>query len=386
VFGVFFLLRRRELRLTALAGDGAAALAGALAMLGVLCVINHRLGGDWLFFEPQIRFSRTLLSGPNQWAAKGYRRFLIKYELAVPLMAALGAAWACLRGGLRQSDEGQRFAIAMQAAMLMMFSIFVYFELSGSPVLSFTYYISYLMPFAIVALALQSTAAGGRLTTRQTLVVGASAQLLLIAVHVLTLSERRALYFPAYNPENATRFLRVDTAAVVCVLLIGILAVRGRARLVLRWTVFVVCMSAAYALTPTAPFPRPGTTGARSRFASIVEAHRLVAADTADGKLLRFWYNGYGGDAAFLRGVSSTYLWGFRLLSEEWPALKPEEAITLPGKRLVLLLSHRSDLDQTLTMLKTRGLGAEQISTHDVGAGDAYICVVTLTPIAAPLK
>ena len=382
VCGAFFLMLRRDRHLIALGRDGRAALAGAMATIVGLGAINHRLGGDWLFFEPSVRMSRALVSAPNQWAIAGYRRFATEYELAIPVMAAIGAAWACFRGAFSRADSGQRFAVAMQFVTLAMIAIWMFFERSGIPVLTYIYYVSYLLPFALVALGLQATAAGCRLGAWQALVVLVVAQLLLAALHASP--EFRSTLLAIVAPAAGTDSLRAGvTASAMAITLAGIVALRGRTRPLLRWTVFVVCMSVVYFLTPVVTVPLPTTSGTRDRFASIVEAHRIIGGDTANGQLLRFWYDGKGRPGSVRRGVSSSYLWRYRLLNELWPALKPEEAVALPGKRLVLLLGDHGELEPTLAVLKGRGLAAEQINAHDVGAGDSYIYVVTLTPILA---
>jgi hypothetical protein len=372
-FGLFALVRQpRPLR--SIPRDAAAALAGAVAILAVLGAINRSAGGDWLFFAPSIQFSRYLLSGPNPWAKSGLLRFTTDFYLALPVAAALSAVWACVSGFPVRNQPDRRFAFATASTVIVAFATWTFFELRGSPVLSTTYYVSYLIPMSLVAIAAQSAWVGLRLETRMALAVLSWGLVVLLAVHGVALSNYRALILPAAPADPVTRD-RIATAAALIAGLAAAASLRGLRRPLVRWTVFATCIGLLYALIPIGTFPWPGIKSARSRFELIVDSHRFIDANST-GRDVTIWYGGDAPDLGAARfAIASTFLLGPRLVNERWPALSDEEALRLPGKRLALLLRTPADLDTTIASLSSHGLGTEHMVTQQVGPPDARVLI-----------
>jgi hypothetical protein len=376
--------RPRPLTMPSLVRDGASFVAGASAAIGVLCAANRSLGGDWLFFTPSLVAGRNLLSVPNPWAQHGLARFTVDHYLALPVAAALGALWACLFSRRHRSPSGDeadwRFAMATQAAVLAAFAIWAFFELSGTPVLSLTYYAVYLFPLSLSAIALQSKAVGLRFDTSSAATILIWTQGVVLLIHWLMLTPRRFLVFPGFE----IHYLRIYTACAMICGAAAVVALRGTARPVLRWATFSLCMGVIYS-TPILSFPSSDATGGRSRFQSIVTAHRFIGNQTS-GKELRFWYGGNSPGTGLRRSISSTYLWGYRLLNEDWPQLKESEAAGLSGKRLVALLEHPNDVDTTVQALKSWGLSVDHTVVREIGAEDARVYVLMTNPVRGQVE
>ena len=380
ISAVFYLVRRpRPLTMRSLARDGASFLAGASAAIAVLCAANRSLGGDWLFFTPSLIAGRNLLSVPNPWAQHGLVGFTVDHYLALPVAAALGALWACLFARRHRNPSGDqaswRFAMSTQASVLAAFAIWAFFELRGIPVLSLTYYAVYLFPLSLSAIALQSKVVGIRFDGSSAVKILVWTQGVVLVIHWLALTPRRFLVFPGSD----VHFMRVYTAYSMICGAAAVLALRGTARPILRWTTFSLCVGVIYS-TPHLTYPWPNVTGGRSRFESIVTAHRFIGSQTS-GKELRFWYGGNSPGTGLRHSISSTYLWGYRLLSQDWPQLKESEAAALSGKRLVALLEHPNDVDTTVRALKSRGLSTDHTVIREIGAEDARVYILMTNPV-----
>jgi hypothetical protein len=265
--------------------------------------------------------------------------------------------------------------MATQAAVLAAFAIWVFFELRGTPVLSLTYYAVYLFPLSLSAIALQSKVVGLRFDTSSAATILVWTQGVVLLIHWLMLTPRRFLVFPGFE----IHYLRIYTACALICGAAAVVALRGTAWPILRWAMFSLCMGVIYS-TPIGPFPSSDATGGRSRFQSIVTAHRFIGNQTS-GKQLRFWYGSNLPGTGLSRSISSTYLWGWRLLSEDWPQLKESEAAGLPGNRLVALLEHPNDVDVTVRALKSRGLAADHTVVREIGAEDARVYVLMTDPV-----
>jgi hypothetical protein len=95
----------------------------------------------------------------------------------------------------------------------------------------------------------------------------------------------------------------------------------------------------------------------KSAMLSIVDSVRTVQELDPKGNLF-FWYDGEGRLGHLFRSVASTYLWSYRLQSEEFPRLGPK----LPpiGRRILILAEDgEGALQQAEDSLHREGLSVE---------------------------
>jgi hypothetical protein len=81
-----------------------------------------------------------------------------------------------------------------------------------------------------------------------------------------------------------------------------------------------------------------------------------------------FWYNGDGKLGHLYRSVASTYLWSYRLQSEEFPSLGPKLP---PPRRRILILAEDGEgaLRQAEASLHREGLQSEFITKRTIHEG-----------------
>jgi len=100
---------------------------------------------------------------------------------------------------------------------------------------------------------------------------------------------------------------------------------------------------------------------------SIVDSVRVVQ-DLDPGANVFFWYDGEGRLGHLFRSVSSTYLWSYRLQSEEFPRLGPK--LPPPGRRILILAEDgEAALREAEASLNREGLEAEFLTRRRIHQG-----------------
>jgi hypothetical protein len=105
----------------------------------------------------------------------------------------------------------------------------------------------------------------------------------------------------------------------------------------------------------------------KSAVLSIVDSVRVVQELDPKGNLF-FWYDGEGRLGHLYRSVASTYLWSYRLQSEEFPRLGPK----LPplGRRILILAEDgEGALREAQDSLHYEGLGAQFLTKRQIRQG-----------------
>lgn len=128
----------------------------------VLGAINKFIGGEFLFFMPQVWFGASLLAGPNPWNLATHEWLAYADWLAFPLVTFLGSLIYVIlrmyRSFGRRLGDNTLFSVERNAYMLffslqymLMCMVFVTWQLLGTPVLLYQYLASYLIPGMFLA-------------------------------------------------------------------------------------------------------------------------------------------------------------------------------------------------------------------------------------------
>jgi hypothetical protein len=125
----------------------------------------------------------------------------------------------------------------------------------------------------------------------------------------------------------------------------------------------------------------------RSALLSIVDSVHTVQELDPKGNLF-FWYDGEARLGHLYRSVASTYLWSYRLQSEDFPRLGPKLP---PVDRRVLILAEDGDsaLRQAEISLAGNGLSAEFLTRRTIHQGPfrwEMIEIQVKTKTAGPAK
>jgi len=238
--------------------------------------------------------------------------------------------------------------------------ILVAFELKGNPVLEYSYYASFLIPAAFLALGAQFAALTDRMTQRH---------------FVLTLCA--AIFIPLLgyrlSPSSKITYWVSSHAwwLVLALCLIGVSLFVGRGRARTTALFFLVCLALGTVNIANDYFRAADPTVTRYAFSSIVESLRAVSSLEPGGKVL-FWYRLTENMGIYYRSVASTYLWGYSLVNERFPSMaqRGDSFQPLVSNAHLVLLSQDTDAVQLAnSVLSQEGLGAQLIANTRIDEG-----------------
>jgi hypothetical protein len=112
-------------------------------------------------------------------------------------------------------------------------------------------------------------------------------------------------------------------------------------------------------------------------------AHEFIG-DTVVDRPFKIWYRLDTTERPY-KNISSTYLWGWSLVNEEMPALKPAEAeMITPGLQLVLLVKDPAEAESARTALRRFEVDFVPKAQRQFGAGDVMLWVIIADTVPLP--
>lgn len=367
VLAVFFLVR------TGWRGMVMAipAISGFVTLTAFLGYISVRLGGPFRFFWPSLLMAAGL-GQKNPWFVSGLKWTIFAWWLIVPCVCGLLGISLTIRlvrrwlSGRQEPDDAIRIGDA--AAYLLALAMFVTFTASGDPVLQLTYYASYLTIFAVVVVG----AFIGRRLEELANFWGLAAGCVLLSlvvggglVHKLPFVYTPALHWFTLN--GATSEIGFGLAFGV-----GIVWADWIKRPALSATLAAAMM---VHVGLVALLVRPG---AREFYADVSRTSRELGELTAS-KTLWFWYDQAADFDGRFQAISSTYLWGYRLLGARLPDTQDFHfELAHPGNEVAVMDRRPSALTDALRNLERGGWTLKPIRklTSPTGAADYVLELV----------
>ncbi len=152
ILAVYFLFRTADgKRFFTLLKDAAFALIGAVLAYGLVEVISVSLGNGWNHLLPSIRFASSTVLQPNPWNPADLSWLQGAFWLVLPAVAlgfALAGLWTEFRAGNFRlgADSGR---VAMGMAWLATALIYGGYQVTGHPILVFSFFSVLLLPLAV---------------------------------------------------------------------------------------------------------------------------------------------------------------------------------------------------------------------------------------------
>jgi hypothetical protein len=314
----------------------------------------------WLFFLPSIRTANYYTSITNPWR-KSWSAILGESTwLVLPAVTALTCIIFLIRRSLRAKFPLPLPATFLAVNFLLIAAVMIITELRGTPVLQFFFYASYMIGPLFMASGL---IIGGWLESaprRDAIVVTLMTWLLLLASY----SWLGGDFFLAQTHS----FVWIAATAAAGFVVWTIWPAR-RAGLVflIAWVVvqFLIFV----------PIPRNG----RSEFIRVDRAMDAIYAEAKDRRP-RFWYDADEPCGAEFRSVASTYLWGYTLINDKFPAIKDVPLVLMPveGNVVVITSQNPSALALARRAMATRGLTLRLLSRRPISKGSVgYTLLIT---------
>jgi hypothetical protein len=375
VYGLFVALRS-EWRWGQVWRIAAIAAIASLATIGLMGAVNAWLGGQWFVLRPSLQVATNMLSAPNPYKRVGWGWLRVASWLVLPAFATLAAMISLARSRSRGWD----FARTLQVTFLAAVVVFGLLQARHVVVFEYAYYVSYLVPFALIALALH---AGPIVDERGAPVVILVVSCALALAHWFVLSEAHVFW----NRLLAlTSFPDAGVLAIMVSLVAGLLAVSAfalvrheRVRLVAFGVLFALSLGAVPSYWPSRSDPYT-----QSQYAHVVAAGRFVD-ENSGGKNLRFWYEVNPASKWPFRSISSSYLWASVLINESLPAITPAEAATIDvNSRLVLLAHTEDDVAPAAAALRRFGFDYRVLARQTIGEGERSFVVLIAEFVRQP--
>ena len=324
-------------------------------------LFNMAVNGRFLFFINSVGMAAKLVINHNPYNAPNHAWLVDATWLVVPTIALVGAILCLRRSPSPLSAPKVEFLLFWQRYFVLSFATMLFWQIVGQPVLQLVHYTSYLMPPAFLALGSQIAAVTRRWTRLAFVLFCAGIGVILLLPFALPLQSSLVLALQKHA-------LLVSLGAG----LLGVVILNRQIRFVVAGVLLIlVSLAALNATSGPRTWAHRGSLGdptfQKSALLAIVDSVRAVQELDPRGNVF-FWYDGEGRLGHLFRCVSSTYLWSYRLQSEEFPRLGPKLP---PAGRRILILAEDGEgaLREAEVSLQREGLGAEFLTRHQIHQG-----------------
>jgi 4-amino-4-deoxy-L-arabinose transferase-like glycosyltransferase len=298
--------------------------AGFLTVTVLLGAVNVVLDGHFWFYAPSVLAAMRLLADRNPWLGTVWT----DHGLASYLWIAVVALFASV-AALTEWRRGLSVRLILAAQFLIALLLLVVLQLRGTPTLSLSYYASYLLPFAFLAIGAIFFQSIDTLTERAYLGLCGGT----MAVGAIVWGDYSARFLPAWPTAHVL-------VAIVCAAVLAaayLLRNRGVGAGLALAGLFI--LTAEVRIVYQDPHLHRMGEERLGFNRSLVEAERKTQP-------AKFWYNESDPAAsADARALVSTYIGMASLLGTAFPADKCNDTVE-PGT-LVGILSSAPDVANT---------------------------------------
>jgi hypothetical protein len=359
IFSLHYLLRNRTVNRHPWGLSVFWALFGILLMTLMLGGINKVLGGSFLFFMPSVKFALVFSSHMSPWKPKNYEWVLNAYWLLIPLIALVGSLFVFFREWRNIRAMKVDFSVAVHLDLLLLSVVFFYFE-PRNGILALFYYVAYILPFAVIALAVQ---------VYNSELWSARSKQILTALMVLFFPVLHWIEGLGHFPGGLTQIKSLVVVLGLCLFSFSLLQTKKFD--VVCFVIFFLSMVVVDVFVFASSGINRAYAGAdtgepQNRYALTCNAHRFIK-DHEGSRKLRFWYdfNNPLGKKIF-RSISSTYLWGYSMLNEKYPSIDEKDTAFLdPSSRLVVLQPEDKFPQKGIAALAAKGICLIPIGSHN---------------------
>jgi hypothetical protein len=375
IFGVYYFARKEMGNRRSSAQWKPFALGFALVTVA-FGLFNMIINGRFLFFINSVGTAAKLVINHNPYNDSTYGWLSGATWLVLPAIVTTGAIICVLRRRSILSLPNAEFLLFWQRYLLLSVLIMVFWQIVGQPVLQLSTYASYLMPAVFLALGSQITIVTSRL---------GKVTLALIYAGVFVSG-----ILPSAIRIDSPLMLALQHHPMLIPSATGVIAVVAIARELRHLGGFaILVLSISLATLSAATSTRTWAHGAlphdeasqKSAMLAIVDSVRLTKElDPADS--LYFWYDVNARLGRLHRSVASTYLWAYRLQSEDFPGFGPKAP---PAGRRILILTENTTLamEQAQASLHNAGLAAAVVTQRKIQEGPFRWDVIEIQIIQA---
>jgi|GEM_PF-2978400 hypothetical protein len=305
---------------------------GFVAVTAGFGLFNMAVNGRFFFFANAVGTAAKLMVHHNPYVDSTYGWLWHSPWLVLPVMVLAGAI-----AGLKErgADADRRFESFWLRFYVVAAGILLLFQLIGQPILQQVGYASYLLPGAFLGLGgLLGTVTNAWSRWQFALVCGIVLGLLIVAL-VWPVDSRMTLQLRGHSMLVP---LVLGVAGLVGITRIQTSVFRAQASSAGAVVVFALGVAVLNAATGTrmlehGELPNDAASQ-KAALLAIVDSAQTVKCFDPQGNLY-FWYDAEGRLGKVFRAVASTYLWAYRLESENFPNLGAKRPPL--GRKIVIL-------------------------------------------------
>lgn len=315
---------------------------GAFFLIVVLGLFNFYFGGNLLFFSPSLRMLSRLVMTNNKYTDITYAWLKDALWLAWPNAIFL---LVFVSSFLRRKMVN-KFTISyfFQLQFIVLYLFFVALNLSlRGPVLQYPFYASYLVPFMFLAI-------GSLIATYVKKLSKSSFSVLILGLLIfLPLS----VWLGKMNLLKLTLYPLLLPSILLMFAFYGWLYFRNKISIFLFVLLIALANTLVFQVVPQTSF-----SGARG-FSAVMESLQFIRGLNPDADA-RYWYSKDSRLFGINRAVVSTYLWGARLINEEFPEVKESKNLK-PGTKIFMITEKSEDYRMGQLGLQQFGLTLELV-------------------------
>ncbi|MEX2303045.1 MAG: hypothetical protein WD733_19035 [Bryobacterales bacterium] len=328
-------------------------VSGSAALTAFLAIVNFAIEGSFAFYMPSVYYVLGNAGQPNPWKLPVEQWISQAEWLVLPGVVAVSALLALASARFRASTAGP----AASAAFLLAFLVMIFCEWRGIPVLQYSYYASYLIPpaFLVVGALLQGPLE--RLSGAAALALGFAVLLIVTA--------------PFWGFNAHLNQLKADTWPFTPLLFGAVFAVCGLCSgKAAGWSI-TAALAGCLVTSSSIGYAFGERHQQQNSFARIAQA-AVTVDEVRDDDFIWFWYSKKDPHFGEFNALHSIYLWGYTMIGDEFPSLKPD-AVIADGALVVIPSSSGEVLSCATQTLDSRLFTAEPIERREItGGGTSY--------------
>ncbi|HCM37300.1 MAG: hypothetical protein UV61_C0018G0008 [Candidatus Gottesmanbacteria bacterium GW2011_GWB1_43_11] len=314
---------------------------GSVTTTLILCLISLKLGGSFFFFKTTLSWITNYFGQVSPWQKSGYHWLLTAGWLMFPMVTFVSSIWFLLKERLDINKKSA--ALFFPVLFICVFILYVIIDLHQSMALLQTfYYTSFFVPFMYLAWATILFRASTNINHSQFY----GLTMMAISTQIITLIIYQA--FPLLN-------IQFSPYLPILILTSGLAGFMGlwsrltSSKRLFFWLVFISLTNLISGFSLRELWQTKDQNW-RNNFLTVYESTQTISS--INPRLDTFFWYGRERQTGVYVAISSTYLWQYRLIDDDFP--KVAQAQNLKKDTKIVILSETTDVYEAAAAVLTK--------------------------------
>lgn len=286
---------------------------GFIGLTVFLCLGNYFLNGTLFFYMPIFKWTKDFVLQANPWWSSITIWWTKAIWLVIPALTFIGSLFVLIFHRVTDSMKNRRVILFFQVYFILNVLMYIVLELViRQPVLNLSYYSSYMLPGMFLALGSQFAVVVNQMKRKSFYLLLGFVVAVSLCPYVFVLDFRWVEQF-----HNRLMLMPILLG------LLGFTAIFSFHRYFKAVGVVLVVLAIALVnINASKSWKLPDNNSAlqKDSFLAVIKGSEATKSMDRKGNS-RFWYNCHSQVGKVYQSLSSTYLWGYRLFNEDFPAL-----------------------------------------------------------------